>query len=112
MAKTAGSKKKATSKKKVAKKKVTKKKAAKKTAPAVTGNKAAKKVTPAAAKPKTKRVAGKTKQSRQTVTTQQRDEWIAVAAYYRWEESGCVGEMEIEHWLLAEKDIDNQLEQT
>ena len=51
------------------------------------------------------------KQSAQSISPQERDEMIAVAAYYRWEQAGCVAELEMEHWLLAEKEIDKLLGQ-
>ena len=38
----------------------------------------------------------------------EREQMIAVAAYYRWEQSGYTAELEIEHWLLAEQDINEQ----
>ena len=108
MAKQAGSKKKAASKKKVAAKKVAKKKVFKKTAPA------AKKKKVKATIPATKQKAAKPVKKRQAkgITPQQRDEIIAIAAYYRWEQSGCVTDLEMEHWLLAEQDIDQQLNQS
>ena len=97
MAKSEGSKKKAT-KKKV---KVSKKKAAKK--------KAVKKAAPAAKKTKTGKAVAKTKKQAQGISPQERDEMIAVAAYYRWEQSGFAAELEMEHWLVAEQEIDKQL---
>ena len=96
MAKSEGSKKKATSKKKVAKKKAAKKKAVKKAAPA-------------AKKTKTGKAVAKTKKQAQGISPQERDEMIAVAAYYRWEQSGFAAELEMEHWLVAEQEIDKQL---
>ena len=100
MAKSEGSKKKAaskkTAKKKVAKKKVTRKTAVKKTATATK-------------KTKAKKPASNWKKTASGISPQERDEMIAVAAYYRWQQSGFAAEMEMEHWLLAEKEIDKQL---
>ena len=103
----------ATSKKKISKKKVSKKKVVKKTSPSKT----------AAGKPVSKKVttrkqtsASKSKPAKKAdqapVTSLERDEMIAVAAYYRWEQSGFVAELEVEHWLLAEQEIDNLLKQS
>ena len=38
-----------------------------------------------------------------------REIMIAEAAYYRWEQSGYVVGLELEHWLQAEQDIDRML---
>ncbi|HEY5733543.1 MAG TPA: DUF2934 domain-containing protein [Gammaproteobacteria bacterium] len=100
MAKQAGSKKKAVIRKKVATKKVAKKKVVKKTAPL------------AAKKKKAKTTAPVKKQKANVISPQHRDEMIAIAAYYRWEQSGCVTDLEMEHWLLAEQEIDQQLSQS
>ena len=101
MAKSEGSRKKTASKKKVTKKKVARKKAAKKTA--------VKKTVTAAKKTKTRKPVSKNKKAAPGISKQQRDQMIAVAAYYRWEQSGFSAELEMEHWLLAEKEIDKQL---
>jgi hypothetical protein len=108
MAKQAGSKKKAVSKKKVAAKKVAKKKVVGKTTPLAKK----KKVKAAAPAKKQKAAAPAKKRQVKGITPQQRDEMIAIAAYYRWEQSGCVTDLEMEHWLLAEQDIDQQLNQS
>ena len=84
-----------TDKKKTAKKKVSKKKASKKQAvkkKTVKKKNASKKTDTATSRPK--------------VSPTEREEMIAVAAYYRWEQSGFIAELEMEHWLQAEKDID------
>jgi hypothetical protein len=83
--------KKKVSKKKVTTKKVAKKKATKKTATSIK------------AKP-VKPMPDKSKQTK--LSPEDREQMIAVAAYYRWEQSGCITELEIDHWLLAEQDID------
>ena len=93
------SKKKSTvSKKKAAKKKVTTKKVAKKKAVKKTAT--SKKANPVKSMP------DKSKQT--NASPADRDHMIAVAAYYRWEQSGCITELEIDHWLLAEQDINEQ----
>ena len=101
--------KKKVSKKKAAKKKTTKKQAVKKTA--------AKKATPAkkpvASKPaRTKKSGAARQNSKPSISPRERDEMIAVAAYFRWEQSGYVAELEMEHWLQAEQDIDDLLNQS
>ena len=100
---TNSTKKPAASKKTVSKKKVAKKTAVKKTAakkPAASKKTTTAKVT----KPRKKKVAVKS-----DITPEERNEMIAVAAYYRWEQSGYAAELEEEHWLLAEEEIENLL---
>jgi len=103
MAKSATKKKATTSKKKASKKKVAKKKTTVKKK-AVTKKAATKKVASKKAEPV--KTAAPQKDTGTTINPKDRDEMIAVAAYYRWEQSGYVTELEIDHWLLAEQDID------
>jgi putative AlgH/UPF0301 family transcriptional regulator len=101
MAKTNTEKKKAAKKKAAStKKKVTRKTAVKKTA-------TSKKTAPV----KKAEAVKSASTSKTNVAPQQRDEMIAVAAYYRWEQSGYVVELEEQHWLLAEEEIDKLLKQ-
>ncbi|NTU68569.1 MAG: DUF2934 domain-containing protein [Chlorobiaceae bacterium] len=88
-------------------KKVTKK-AVKPAAVAETKPKAAKKAAAekaAAEKPKAAKGAGKTKKAAVAVPSEQLEEHIRVAAYYRWEESGRPEGAHENDWLEAEKSI-------
>jgi len=89
--------------KKVAKKKVSKKKVAKKVS--------AKKATT------TKKVASKatatkvtaSKQKTPVISDEERRMMIAVHAYYKWEQAGFPGDQDWQHWLDAEKEVEQML---
>ncbi len=49
------------------------------------------------------------KSAKKTHDPAMREIMIAEAAYYRWEQSGYVVGLELEHWLQAEQDIDSML---
>ena len=101
------SKKNTTSKNKVSKKKITKKKTTtKKTATRKVATKKAVKKTATSKKPISAKPTPADRTSEKDVAPAERENMIAVAAYYRWEQSGCCIELEIDHWLLAEQDID------
>lgn len=89
--------------KKVAKKKVSKKKAAKKvsTKTATTTNKAASKATA------TKVTASKSKGP--MISDEERRMMIAVHAYYKWEQAGFPGDQDWQHWLEAEREVEEML---
>ena len=91
MAKKKTSKKKTATKKKVTKKTSTKNKTAKKADSGKKSGSKSKKI----AKPKKDPAV--------------REFMIAEAAYYRWEQSGHMAGLELEHWLQAEQDIDRML---
>ena len=86
-------------KKKVAKKKVAKKKVSKKK---VVKKKAATKKTTAA---KTR----STKQKKTVISEDEKRVMIAMHAYYKWEHAGFPGGQDWQHWLEAEKEVDEML---
>jgi hypothetical protein len=83
-----------TATKKVAKKTVAKKKVAKKTA---TKKTAAKKVT----------AAKKTKKT--VISEDEKRMMIAMHAYYKWENAGFPGGQDWQHWLEAEREVEDML---
>ena len=104
--KTAASTKKAAkkaAKKKVSKKQVAKKKVATKKA---TGKKVTKKTT--VRKTPAKKV-GSRKPVRKSVSEEDRRMMIAMHAYYKWEQAGFPGGQDWQHWLEAEKEVDEIL---
>jgi hypothetical protein len=104
---TTGSKKttaKKVSKKKVATKQVVKKKAvtkkvASKKAPAK------KAVTKAAPKKATTKVSA-SKQQKSVISPEEKRMMVAMQAYYKWEKAGFPGGQDWQHWLEAEKEVD------
>ena len=88
--------------KKVAKKKVSKKKAVKKVSTKTAT---------------TKKVAGKatatkvtaSKQKSPVISDDERRMMIAVHAYYKWEQAGFPGDQDWQHWLEAEKEVEQML---
>ena len=97
MAKSESTSSKPASKKKVA----TKKKTAKK--------KTAKKKVTATKKQSASGRTGSKKKKTESVTPEHRAHMISVAAYYHWEQSGHPSDMEVDHWLQAERDIDAKI---
>ena len=101
-----------TSKAKAAKKKVSKKKAVNKT---VATKKVAKKVstkkavTKKAASKTTAKKAAPAKAKRTTFSTDERRMMIAVHAYYKWQQAGCPTGDDFNHWLEAEKEIEDMI---
>jgi hypothetical protein len=108
---TTGSKK--TSAKKVSKKKVAKKQVAKKKA--VTKKVASKKVATkkvvkkAAAKkaaPKAEPKVRASKQKKSVISDEEKRMMVAMQAYYKWEKAGFPGGQDWQHWLEAEKEVE------
>jgi hypothetical protein len=96
-----------TASKKTAKKKVSKKKVVKKTAPIKkTVKKAAAKKT--VAKTPTRK-ASTSKRSASAFSKEERRMMIAMHAYYKWEKAGFPGGQDWQHWLEAEKEVEDML---
>ena len=113
---TSGTKK-TTAKKKVATKKVatkkvtTQKAAAKSVTKKVTAKKAApKKAAPKKAAPKAaaKKVSA-AKQKKQVFSDNEKRTMVAMHAYYKWEKAGFPGGQDWQHWLEAEKEVEDMI---
>jgi len=87
------------SKKKVATKNVTKKVTPKKAAP--------KKVAPKKTAPKTTTTkASSAKRKPSVISNEEKRMMVAMQAYYKWELAGFPGGQDWQHWLEAEKEVD------
>jgi hypothetical protein len=94
---------KAATKKKVSKKKVVKKTVAKKK---VAAKKVSKKV---ATKKTAAKKAAPSKQKRASISADERRMMIAVHAYYKWQKAGYPTGDDFNHWLEAEKEIEDMI---
>lgn len=113
---TSGTKK-TTAKKKVATKKVTTQKAAAKSVTKkVTAKKAApKKAAPKKAAPKKPAVkaaakkVSSAKQKKPVFSDNEKRTMVAMHAYYKWEKAGFPGGQDWQHWLEAEKEVEDMI---
>jgi hypothetical protein len=108
---TTGSKKttaKKVSKKKVAKKQVAKKKAVTKKVASkkVATKKVVKKAAAKKAAPKTVPKASASKQKKSVISDEEKRMMVAMQAYYKWENAGFPGGQDWQHWLEAEKEVE------
>jgi hypothetical protein len=104
---TTGSKKttaKKVSKKKVAKKQVAKKKAV--TKKAASKKVATKKVVKKAAAKKAAPKVSASKQKKSVISDEEKRMMVAMQAYYKWEKAGFPGGQDWQHWLEAEKEVE------
>jgi len=109
---TTGSKK--TTAKKVSKKKVAKKQAVTKkvSTQKVATKKVAKKVTAKKAAPKKPAVkaaaknVSATKRKPSVISNEEKRMMVAMQAYYKWEKAGFPGGQDWQHWLEAEKEVE------
>ena len=108
---TTGSKK--TTAKKVSKKKVVKKQVAKKKAVTkqvaskkVAAKKVVKKAAAKKAAPKTAPKASVSKQKKAVISDEEKRMMVAMQAYYKWEKAGFPGGQDWQHWLEAEKEVE------
>jgi len=101
-----------TSKTKAAKKKVSKKKTAKRP---VATKQVAKKVstkkavTKKAASKTTAKKAAPARAKKPTISIDEKRMMIAVHAYYKWQKAGCPTGDDFNHWLEAEKEIEDMI---
>jgi hypothetical protein len=99
--------------KKVAKKKVTKKKiTTKKVAKKTVAKKAPVKKAPVKKAPVKKAAAPKTaapKSTKSTISADERRMMIAVHAYYKWQKAGYPTGQDYNHWLEAEREVEDML---
>ena len=97
-----GSKK--TTAQKVSKKKVAKKQVAKKKA--VTKKVATKKVVKKAAPKAAAKKVSSAKKKPSVISSEEKRMMVAMQAYYKWEKAGFPGGQDWQHWLEAEKEVE------